>query len=360
MAQLKNSTSKHKLAVVILNYNGLEHLRTFLRSVVDCLPGYATLIIADNASTDGSVSYIQQNFPEVKLILLSENTGYAGGYNLALEQVKAEYYFLVNSDVKLTPESIDPLVRFLDENSSFAACQPKVMAVREEGFFEYAGAAGGWIDRFGYPFCRGRILATTEKDKGQYDGNERVFWASGAALMIRSEDFHRSGGFDKDFFAHMEEIDLCWRLQRMNRNIAVVPRSVIYHLGGGTLEYAHPAKTFLNFRNSLYVLLKNEQGHILIWVLLVRLLLDGIAGIRFLLLMDWANFRAIPRAHFNFYRNISRMWQKRKSFLNLLKSQNISERRELDGRYKGSIIWDYYILKKQKFSELNVSKKRKK
>lgn len=342
-----------------MNYNGLEHLRTFLPSVTDYIPEYAELIIADNASTDDSVSFLRRNFPAVRLILLSENTGYAGGYNEALKQIRAEYYFLVNSDVELNSESIDPLIKFLDEHSTYAACQPKVLALREKGFFEYAGAAGGWLDRLGYPFCRGRILDTTEIDAGQYDNTEKVFWASGAALMIRSGDFHDSGGFDKDFFAHMEEIDLCWRLQRSGRDIAVVPASVIFHLGGGTLEYAHPAKTFLNFRNSLYVLLKNERGPVLFPLILIRLILDGIAGIRFLLLRDWGNFKAIPRAHLHFYRNFNAMWKKRKSFIERIKEQGIKERRNLAGRYHGSIIWNYYILKIRKFSKLNVNKRRK-
>lgn len=354
--ELKDSPSKLKLAVVILNYNGLEHLRTFLQSVVECLPDYAELIIADNASTDESVPFIKQYFPNIRLILLSENTGYAGGYNAALSQIDAEYYFLLNSDVELTPDSIDPLIQFLDKNKSYAACQPKVLALREKENFEYAGAAGGWIDRFGYPFCRGRILDTTEKDEGQYDQYEPIFWASGAALMIRSKDFHECGRLDEDFFAHMEEIDLCWRIQKMNKKISIVPDSIIYHLGGGTLEYAHPTKTYLNFRNSLYVLLKNENHPFLI--IFIRLILDGVAGVRFLLMRDWGNFKAIPKAHFHFYKNIPRMWKKRKAFEEQLDQNNIPKKKNLCGRYQGSIVWDYYILNRKKFSALDVNKKK--
>jgi len=356
--ELKDSPSKPKLAVVILNYNGLEHLRTFLHSVIECLPSYAKLIIADNASTDDSIPYIKEHFPDIRLILLNENTGYAGGYNAALSQIDAEYYFLLNSDVELTPGSIDPLVQFLDKNKSYAACQPKVLALREKDSFEYAGAAGGWIDRFGYPFCRGRILDTIEKDKGQYDQYEPIFWASGAALMIRAKDFHECGRLDEDFFAHMEEIDLCWRIQRMNKKISIVPDSIIYHLGGGTLEYAHPTKTYLNFRNSLYVLLKNENKSLFVPIIFIRLLLDGIAGIRFLLLRDWGNFMAIPRAHFHFYKNIPRMWKKRKAFEKLLNKNNIQKNRNLYGRYKRSIVWDYYILNRKKFNTLDVNKRK--
>lgn len=357
---MKRSEYKLKVAVVILNYNGIQHLQNYLQSVVDNLPSIAKLYITDNGSSDQSVLYLNRNFPEITLIRLQKNTGYAGGYNNALKNINAEYYFLLNSDVELTGEGLSYLVDFLDCHPDYVACQPKIRSLTRRDEFEYAGACGGWLDRLGYPLCRGRILATNEQDTGQYDQIEKIFWATGAALLIRSEEFHFVGGFDADFFAHMEEIDLSWRLQRMGKHIAVIPESVIYHLGGGTLDYNSPRKTFLNFRNSLYILLKNERGHTLVWLLFVRFLLDGVAAIRFILMGDVGNFLAVWRAHMHFYASFSKMWKKRKIFLQLLDDNGIQERIALDGRYRGSIVWDYYILGKKRFSELNVNEEREK
>lgn len=354
MAKTRDSTSKLKLAVVILNYNGVEHLKKYLHSVRNEIPDYSRLYIADNASTDESVAFLQKEFPAVDLILLPENAGYAGGYNEALHQIDAEYYFLVNSDVELKAGAIHPLVTFLDSRSEYAACQPKVLSLTEPDCFEHAGAGGGWLDRLGYPFCRGRILSTTEKDEGQYDDVSDIFWATGAALMIRAADFRRAGKFDADFFAHMEEIDLCWRLQRLHRKIAVVPSSVIYHLGGGTLDYTHPRKTYLNFRNSLLMLLKNESSASLLWLLPVRLVLDGVAGIRFAMSREWKNLSAICRAHFSFYRYFSKFRKKRKDFKKHFHHGTPTENRKFSGRFGGSVIWNYYILKKKIFSELPI------
>jgi len=356
----KRSKYKLKVAVVILNYNGLHHLQNYLHSVIKYIPAYAELFIADNGSTDSSVEYLEENFPDISLIRLKENSGYAGGYNNSLNKIAAEYYFLLNSDVELSEEGLTHLVNFLDDHPDYSACQPKVRSLTCRDEFEYAGAAGGWLDQLGYPLCRGRILGTNEKDHGQYDQIEKIFWATGAAMLIRSEDFHFVGGFDVDFFAHMEEIDLCWRLQRMGKHIAVVPDSVIYHLGGGTLDYSSPKKTFLNFRNSLFILLKNERGHVLLWLLVVRFLLDGVAALRFILLGDFGNFAAVWKAHMHFYKSFPKMWRKRKYFLKLLDNHGIKERIALDGRYRGSIVWDYYILGKKKFSELNINEKREK
>lgn len=356
----KRSKYKLKVAVVILNYNGIQHLQNHLASVRENLPDNVQLVVADNGSTDGSVAYLQSEHPGIHLVELSENTGYAGGYNNALTQIESEYFFLLNSDVEIAPNCIKPLVDFLDQNPYYAACQPKVRSMTNRDEFEYAGACGGWLDRFGYPLCRGRILSTNEKDTGQYDQVEKIFWATGAAMMIRSQNFHFIGGFDADFFAHMEEIDLCWRLQRTGWHIAVVPESVVYHLGGGTLEYTSPKKTYLNFRNSLYILIKNERGHVLLWLLLIRLMLDGIAGIRFILLSDFRNFAAVIRAHFHFYQAFPKMWKKRKSFLQFLATNQIEERIALDGRYHGSIVWDYYIMQRKTFSELNINETREK
>lgn len=349
-----------KVAIVILNYNGLHHLKRFLPSIIQHKPDYADIIIADNASTDQSLEYLHSSHPGIQILELDQNTGYAGGYNNALDQVSAEYYFLLNSDVEINHTSINALINFLDNHPAYAACQPKVKSYLQRDEFEYAGASGGWIDFFGYPLCRGRILATNEKDVGQYDDMQRIFWATGAALMIRSEVFHKVGGFDSDFFAHMEEIDLCWRIQRIGMHIGVVPESEIYHLGGGTLSYESPRKTFLNFRNSLYILAKNQRGHIVIWMLFIRLVLDGIAGIRFLCLADWRNFMAIIKAHLHFYVNLPDTWKKRKAFLHRMEEQGIKERVALDGKYSGCIVWDYFILRKKKFSQLGINEQREK
>lgn len=349
-----------KVAVVILNYNGLEHLQNYLPSIIKYLPGYAKLFVADNGSTDDSVSFLRQHLEDLSLIRLEQNTGYAGGYNNALAQIEAEYYYLINSDVKFVDEGLTDMVEFLDTHPDYAACQPKIRSLMQRDKFEYAGAAGGWLDQLGYPFCRGRILDVDETDHGQYDHVARIFWATGAALLIRSEDFHFVGGFDPDFFAHMEEIDLAWRLQRAGKQIAVIPRSVVFHLGGGTLDYTSPRKTFLNFRNSLFILVKNERGHLLPVLLFTRLLLDGVAAIRFILQGDFGNFSAIWKAHMHLYRYFGKMWKKRKNFLRLLNDHRIDERIALDGRYRGSIVWDYFIRGKKTFSELNIHEKREK
>lgn len=349
-----------KVAVVILNYNGLEHLQNYLPSIIEHLPSYARLFVADNGSTDDSVAFLQKYFKEISLIKLKQNTGYAGGYNNALKRIEAEYYYLINSDVEQDSDGLTTMVDFLDTEPEYAACQPKVRSLTRRDEFEYAGASGGWLDKLGYPFCRGRILGTNEQDHGQYDQVEKIFWGTGAALLIRSEDFHFTGGFDIDFFAHMEEIDLSWRLQRMGKHIAVIPESVIYHLGGGTLDYSSPHKTYLNFRNSLFILLKNERGHVLLWLLLVRFLLDGVAALRFILLKDTGNFLAVWRAHMSFYKSFRKTWRKRKFFLKLLNDHGIEERIALDGRYRGSIVWDYYIMGRKRFSELNINEKREK
>lgn len=343
-----------KLAIVILNYNGRHHLEKYLPSVCKYKPSYARIYIADNASTDDSVEWLIEHYPDLEILVVEENMGYAGGYNAALTEIEAQYYFLLNSDVEINANSIDPLVDYLDNHDMCGACQPKILSYDSPHQFEYAGACGGWIDTFGYPLCRGRILSYNEDDNGQYDDEQHVFWATGAALMVRKDEYHFIGGFDADFFAHMEEIDLCWRLQRMGYHIAVIPSATILHLGGGTLDYSSPKKTYLNFRNNLYLLFKNERGHVLIWLILLRFILDGIAGIRFMALNDWKNFMAIINAHFAFYQNIPKLWRKRKAFLKLFTDYGFDEHQAQEGRYKGAIVWDYFILKKKKFSQLNI------
>ena len=246
-----------RVAVVILNYNGEKYLEQFLPAVLQHSAESVEIVVADNASTDHSTGLIRTQFPRVKILSLPTNEGYAGGYNRALKEIAADYFILLNSDVEVTGGWIEPVIEFMEQHRDVAACQPKIKSWSQKEYFEYAGAAGGFIDRFGYPFCRGRMFDTLEKDAGQYDSPTEIFWASGACLFIRSADFHENGGFDKSFFAHMEEIDLCWRMKKKGHRIFVVPASSIYHVGGGTLEKVNPHKTFLNFRNNLRMLKKN-------------------------------------------------------------------------------------------------------
>lgn len=286
-----------KIAVVILNWNGCEMLRSFLPSVVRFSEADGAVVyVADNASTDASVEMLRREFPSVHLIILDKNHGFADGYNLALRQVEAEYVVLLNSDVEVTEHWLTPLAAYMDAHPEVAACQPKIRSWRHREQFEYAGAAGGFIDRYGYPFCRGRIMGVVEADKGQYDAAMPVFWATGAALFIRLQDYRDAGGLDGRFFAHMEEIDLCWRLRARGRQLACVPRSVVYHVGGATLQKENPRKTFLNFRNNLLMLYKNLPQDELRRVMGVRACLDYVAALSFVLKGQFPNAWAVLRA----------------------------------------------------------------
>ena len=327
-----------KVAVVILNWNGKALLQQFLPSVVEN-SAEANIYVADNASEDDSVAFLKEKFPQVKIIQNKENGGFAKGYNDALTRVSEEIFILLNSDVEVSPRWLQPLIEEFQNSPETAAVQPKILSYRKKDFFEYAGAAGGFVDKFGYPFCRGRIFDELERDEGQYDDTVEVFWATGACMAIRKKDFLAAGGFDEDFFAHQEEIDLCWRLFNLDRKVKTVGASKIYHLGGGTLETAHPRKTFLNFRNSLYVLLKNAPGKQLYFLIFGRLLLDGLAGLKFLTEGKFRHTLAIVRAHFNFYGNFQKMLKKRGSL-----------RRKENYYKKSSIVVDYYLLKKKKFT----------
>jgi GT2 family glycosyltransferase len=304
----------HNIAVVILNWNGLGFLKQFLKTVVlnTTIPGSAVWV-ADNGSTDGSAEWVQENWKTVKLIRLSENSGYAGGYAKALGMIEAGYYVLLNSDIEVTTNWLEPMVSFMNNHPETAACQPKILSYTNRSQFEYAGASGGFIDRYGYPFCRGRILSTVEEDTGQYDSAIPVFWASGACLMVRASAYSEAGGLDTSFFAHMEEIDLCWRLNNLGYNIYVIPNSVVYHVGGGTLKYDTPGKSYLNFRNNLYMLYKNLPDSGFHKILFIRKLLDGIAAVMFLLSGRPKHFAAVVRAHLDYYRNGKRLKNYRKS-----------------------------------------------
>lgn len=326
-----------KTAIVILNYNGKDYLEKFLPSILTHSEN-AEVIVADNASTDDSVSFLQTQFPNVRLIVLETNFGYAGGYNKALEQVDSEYYLLLNSDVEVTTNWVTPLEEFLDGNLSYAACQPKIRDYQNQQLFEYAGASGGFIDFLGYPFCRGRIFNTIEPDKGQYDQNINIFWASGACIMLRSEVYRKAGGFDEDFFAHMEEIDLCWRIHSLGFKIKCVTDSIVYHVGGGTLAKSSPFKTYLNFRNGLYLLLKNLPMVKLVLKLPVRIILDWVAATKFLIEGNFKHSLSVFRAHFSVLRNIFKVLKKR----NLISAAPKSK----------LMIFEYYLKGNKKYSDL--------
>ncbi len=306
--------------------------------------GKAEIIVADNASTDGSVAFMKDRFPQVRLLENRENLGFAGGYNWALSQLKAEFYVLLNSDMEVTPGWLSPLLELMRSDKQIAACQPKIRSVFQRGHFEYAGASGGFIDRWGYPCCRGRIFETVEKDEGQYDDAREVFWATGACMVVRAETYHKLGGLDAAFFAHMEEIDFCWRAKNEGYKIMVQPRSVVYHVGGGTLPKNSPRKTYLNFRNNFMLLYKNLPDNRLWKVLAARLLLDGLAGLKFLAEGHWKDMLAIIRAHFFIYGHWGTLRKKRKE----LKQGAVSM------VYEKSLVIQYFFHKKKYFSQLET------
>ncbi len=340
---------RSKVAVVILNYNGEKFLNQFLPQVLACSQKYE-VVVADNNSTDNSVEVLKNQFPSVRLIVLEENTGYAQGYNNALQQIESEYYMLLNSDVEVTDDWLEPLVAILDKNEKIVAVQPKIKAYHQKEKFEYAGASGGFIDSLGYPFCRGRFFDYCEEDTGQYDDFQYIDWTSGACMLIRSKEFHRAGGFDGSYFAHMEEIDLCWRLRNEGFLLAVVPQSVVYHVGGGTLNYNHPRKTLLNFRNSLCTLYKNELSAWRLFKVFMRLVLDGVAGVQFLTKGEVPHILAIIRSHFHFYRSIPDLNKKRNLILQNMKAlKSVSIPRQSK---TVSVVWNYFILKKKTFNQL--------
>lgn len=331
--------------VVILNWNGSAHLRTFLPSVIRTTPSDIGIVVADNGSTDDSRNVIRLEFPSVELLELDANYGFAGGYNRALSRIEADYFILLNSDVATTEGWCEPLIAALDNNLSLAAVQPKIRAYTSPDNFEYAGACGGFIDALGYPFCRGRILQCVETDNGQYDISRRCFWASGACMACRSEAFFRTGGFDEDFFAHMEEIDFCWRAQRYGYSIAVEPASVVYHLGGGTLPTSSPRKTYLNYRNNLYMLYKNLPSGRLWYVIPLRMCLDGLSAVVYLLQGRLTLVKQVWRAHMDFYRALRSLRIKRR-LLHANTSPDLCKQ-IFEVVYHGSIVMRYYVGKRK-------------
>lgn len=327
-----------KVAIVILNWNGATMMRRFLPSVIEHSQDVADIVVADNASSDDSLQLLRDEFPTVRTIVLDKNYGFAEGYNRALKQVDNEYYMLLNSDVEVTEGWLDKLVEFMDAHPEAAACQPKLRAEHTRDMFEYAGASGGYLDRYGYPFCRGRIFDTVEKDQGQYDDIAEVLWATGAALMIRRADYWDAGALDGRFFAHCEEIDLCWRLCSFGRKIYCVPQSVVYHVGGGTLPKGNPMKTYLNFRNNLTMLYKNLPEQELRHVMRVRFWLDYVAAFKSLLLdRNWGEFSAVLRG-----RRAFKAWKK-----DFVEDRKRIQARRVETSCKTrkpySILWMYYV-----------------
>lgn len=331
-----------KIAIVILNWNGKKLLQQFLPSITEYSNlSYVTIYVADNASTDNSISFLKENYPHINIIKNKKNYGFAKGYNIALQHIKADIYALVNSDIEVTKNWLNPIINIFKTQPNCAAVQPKILDFNIKNQFEYAGAGGGFVDSLGYPFCRGRIFNYLETDTQQFNDEISIFWASGACLFIRSEIYHNLGGFDEDYFAHQEEIDLCWRIKNENYNIKYCGKSTVYHVGGATLKEANPRKTFLNFRNSLFTLTKNIAFPKVIFLIFARLILDGVAGIKFFLELKPIHTWAIIKAHFSFYYFLPKIIGKRKPVK--LKEKYY---------YTKSIVWKHFIRKIKYFSDL--------
>ena len=333
-----------KVSVVILNYNGRKYLERFLPSVLASTWHSLEIIVADNASTDDSLEFIGEHFPSVRIIKLARNFGYAGGYNEALKEVKSDYYVLLNSDVEVTPGWIEPVIELMEKDNQIGACQPKILSYQEKNLFEYAGASGGWIDCLGYPFARGRVFDICEIDTGQYDSVEKIFWASGAALFVRAELFHRAKGFDAYFFAHMEEIDFCWRLQLLGYGIYACPSSVVFHLGGGTLPKGNERKVFLNFRNNMIMLAKNLPKSEAVWKIPLRILLDFISAFKSLLAGQFVYFLAVGEAHMAFGKWL--LFKRKGSVF------PVRRKGPLSGWYRHSVAWKHFVEGRERFDEI--------
>jgi GT2 family glycosyltransferase len=335
-----------KVAVVILNWNGKSFLEKFLPIVIK-YSSSAQIIVADNQSSDDSVSFLKQHFPAVRIIINPSNDGFSTGYNLALKQVEAEYYVLLNSDVEVTEKWIEPIIDLMDSNKQIAACQPKILDYNHKTTFEYAGAAGGFMDKYGYPFCRGRIFNSLEEDKGQYNNSTEVFWATGACMFVRAEAFWKVGGFDDDYFAHMEEIDVCWRMKNIGYQIYVEPKSHVYHVGGGTLNKLSPRKTFLNFRNNLITLTKNASPRFLFFKIIYRMILDGVAAFKFLAEGHGSHFIAVIKAHFSFYAHLPSTLKKRDEMRLMDEFKDATT-----GVYTENIVFAHFVKGVKNYSDL--------
>ena len=338
-----SNTAIPLVAVVILNWNGRHFLEKYLSCVVASTYQNKKIIVADNASTDDSVNFLKEYFPAVEIIFNKNNEGFAKGYNNALKLISADYYVLLNSDVEVTPGWMEPSVALMEKDKMIGACQPKLLDEKNKKYFEYAGACGGWIDTFGYPFARGRILEKMEEDVGQYNTAMPCFWASGAAMFVKAKLFNSLGGFDEHFFAHQEEIDLCWRMQKAGYKIYVEPASIVYHVGGGTLPKGNSKKTYLNFRNNLIMIYKNSSAGALILKMPIRFGLDALAAYKGLFAGDGGYFIAIAKAHLHFAKWVLF----KKKIPQPVKNKNI----KLQGTYNGSILWQYYFRNKKNFSD---------
>ncbi|OFY63528.1 MAG: glycosyl transferase family 2 [Bacteroidetes bacterium RIFCSPLOWO2_02_FULL_36_8] len=333
----------HQTAIVILNWNGKSYLEKFLPGIIKNSNDSA-VYVADNNSTDDSVPFLRTNFPQIQIINIERNYGFAKGYNFALSKIVATYFIILNNDVEVSPGWLSPLIEHLKNNNVTAACQPKIMDLNRREYFEYAGAAGGFVDKLYYPFCRGRIFSCLEKDEGQYNDTCEIFWASGACMAVRSDVFFQFGGFDENFFAHQEEIDLCWRMKNAGYKIMYIPESVVYHKGAGTLAKSNPRKTYLNFRNSLIMVYKNLHFPKSCGIIVARLFLDGLAGMNFLVAGKLFDCIAIIRAHFSFYSGLNK-WKR-----------NVNKRNDLylTGRISKSIVWGYFFRGRKTFGDYGV------
>jgi GT2 family glycosyltransferase len=339
-----------KVAVVILNWNGIKHLRQFLPSVLSSVYSNLDIIVGDNASTDGSVEFIKREYPSIQIIQNDDNYGFTGGYNRVLAHVDADYYILLNSDVEVSPGWIQPVINLMESDPMIAAAAPKIRAYNQRDHFEHAGAAGGFIDSYGYPFCQGRMFYEIEKDNGQYQQSGEVFWATGAALFIKKHCWHEAGGFDDRFFAHMEEIDLCWRLKNMGYKVMYCAESEVFHLGGGTLNVENPFKTYLNFRNNLLLLQNNLPFWQAVFIISIRIWMDLLALLRFLSEGKRKDAWAVSRAHQNF---VLSLFKGKKSKAKISANCQLPTANCKKGMYKGSLVWAFFVKKKMHFTDLD-------
>jgi len=337
-----------RVAIVILNWNGRKYLEQYLTSVTQySRDPRNSVVVVDNNSTDDSIPFLESNYPDVQVIRFKHNHGFARGYSLALPQISAEYYVLLNSDIEVTENWLDPMIRLMDSDKQIAAVMPTIRSSARPEYFEYAGAAGGYIDKYGYPFCRGRILTEIEKDNDQYSDSREIFWASGACMLLRSSAYSQTGGLDGDFFAHMEEIDLCWRLKRLGYKIFHCADSVVYHVGGGTLPNNNPRKLYYNYRNSLFLLFKNLNGFGLVRILFPRMLLDGLSAGAYLLQGKLPFFISVFRAHIRFYLSLKKLINKRRIFNRIIDKTQVSQ------IYQGSIVYEFFVKRKRTYGELD-------
>ncbi|MBK7691869.1 MAG: glycosyltransferase family 2 protein [Bacteroidetes bacterium] len=343
---------KHDTAVVVLSYNGQDLHKLFFPLLVAQSEGLYDVVLVDNASTDGTAAYVAHNFPQVSIVSIEVNKGFANGYYLGLQQIQATYYVLLSADFEVTPDWFQPLHQLMQANPDIAACQPKIKYYKDKTKFEYAGAGGGFIDKWGYLFCRGRIFFTLEEDQNQYNDTIEVFWAGGGCMFVRADVYHQMGGLDPDLYAHMEEVDLCWRMKNAGNRIAYCGSSTVYHIGGSVISYGSPQKLFYNYRNSLVLLLKNLPASKILWMLPFRLILDGISGMRSLLKGEWVEVRTIIKAHWSFFLSFGKWYRKRQVSISLISKKNDF------GIYPNSIIAAYFLKKKTKFTDLHFDTKK--